>query len=62
MKGLNEYETRILIDLLEKMVVEKQQTLEIQQHAIENLKKEVARLEELLTPTAYCKGAQDQSA
>ena len=54
---MNEYETKILINLLEKLVVEKQQTLEIQQHAIENLKKEVARLEELLTPTAQNKSA-----
>ena len=52
MNGLNEYETQTLINLLQKLVVEKQQVLETQDYAIANLKKEIARLEELLTPTA----------
>ena len=52
MNGLNEYETQTLITLLQKLVVEKQQVLETQDYAIANLKKEIARLEELLTPTA----------
>lgn len=47
---MSEYETQVLIDELEKLVVSKTLTIKVKDHEIAELKKEVERLENLLTP------------
>lgn len=47
---MNEYELRALIDELGKLILAKQSTINSQEYQIKNLKAEVERLEELLTP------------
>lgn len=48
---MEEYEMRILIDELEKLVVSQAKTIRFKDVEISSLKKEIKRLEELLTPT-----------
>lgn len=47
---MNDYEMKVLIDELQKLVVNKQMTINSQQFEIDGLKKEIKRLEHLLTP------------
>ena len=47
---MNEYETEVLIDELEKLVVSKTMESKAKDFKIAELKKEIERLENLLTP------------
>jgi 5'-3' exonuclease len=47
---MSEYESKMLIEELEKLVVSKQLTINCKDIEIEKLKKEIERLEHLLTP------------
>lgn len=49
---MSEYEMKVLIDELQKLVVEKQMTINAQGFEIKTLKAEVEHLENLLTPKA----------
>lgn len=47
---MGEYQTQVLIKELEKLIVSKQMTIDCKDIEIASLKKEVERLEHLLTP------------
>ena len=47
---MDEYQTEILINELQTLVVSKELTIRSQSYEIASLKKEVERLEHLLTP------------
>lgn len=49
---MSEYEMQLLIDELHKLIVSKQMVINCQNYEIAELKKEVERLEHLLTPKA----------
>lgn len=51
---MGEYQTQVLIKELEKLVVSKQITIDCKDIEIASLKKEVERLEHLLTPKSNC--------
>ena len=52
---MNDYDTRILIAELQKLVVDKQKTINVQEYQIKQLKEEIERLEHLLTPKVETK-------
>lgn len=50
---MSEYEMRVLINELEKLVISQSISLSAKDLKIERLEKEVARLEKQLTPTTH---------